>query len=117
MSDADRTILVTGATGRQGGAVVRHLLAKGWRPRALTRDPGGRPARALSSRDVEIVSGDLEDPSSLEKAARNVYGVYSVQDFWAVGARREIIQGKNLADAAANAGVHHFVYSSVGGVE
>ena len=117
MSDADRMVLVTGATGRQGGAVVRHLLAKGWRLRALTREPGSHPARALSSRGVEVVRGDLEDPSSLEKAARNVYGVYSVQDFWAVGARREIIQGKNLADAAGNAGVHHFVYSSVGGVE
>ena len=117
MADTDRTVLVTGATGRQGRAVVRHLLGIGWRLRALTPDPVGPPARTLSSRSVEVVRGDLEDPSSLEKAARNVYGVYSVQDFWAVGARREIIQGTNLADAARNTGVHHFVYSSVGGVE
>jgi uncharacterized protein YbjT (DUF2867 family) len=117
MADADRTVLVTGATGRQGGAVVRHLLAKGWRLRALTRDPSSPPAQSLSSRGVELAHGDLEDPASLEKAARGVYGVYSVQDFWSVGARREINQGKNLANAAKRAGVHHFVYSSVGGVE
>ena len=90
MVDTDRTILVTGATGRQGGAVVRHLLAKGWKLRALTRDPGGGPAQGLSSRGVEILRGDLEDPGSLVNAVRGVHGVYSVQDFWSVGARREI---------------------------
>ena len=117
MADGDRTILVTGATGRQGGAVVRHLLAKGWKVRALTRDPGKGPAQALASRGVEVVRGDQEDPTSLEGAVRGMHGVYSVQDFWSVGARREIKQGTNLADAAKNAGVHHFVYSSVGGAE
>src|SRR5260370_11777514 len=66
---------------------------------------------------MEGVKGDLEDPPSLGQAARGVYGVYSVQDFWAVGAKREVQQGKNLADAAKKAGVEHFVYSSVGGVE
>jgi len=64
-----------------------------------------------------VVRGDLEDPASLERAARGVYGVYSVQDFWAVGAKREVQQGKNIADAAMKAGVEHFVYSSVGGVD
>src|SRR5262249_21451389 len=48
---------------------------------------------------------------------RGVYGVYSVQDFWSVGAKREVLQGKNLADVANKAGVEHFVYSSVGGAE
>ena len=61
--------------------------------------------------------GDLEDVSSLQAAVRRVHGVYSVQDFWSVGAKREVVQGKNLADAAKNAGVEHFVYSSVGGAE
>ena len=61
--------------------------------------------------------GDLEDPASLEKAARGAYGVYSVQDFWAVGVKREVQQGKNLADAARQAGIEHFVYSSAGGAE
>jgi uncharacterized protein YbjT (DUF2867 family) len=63
------------------------------------------------------VQGDLEDPASLERAARGVYGIYSVQDFWSVGATREVLQGKNLADAAKKAAVEHFVYSSVGGAE
>lgn len=64
-----------------------------------------------------MVRGDLEDPASLEKVLQGVYGVYSVQDFWSVGARREVQQGKNPADAAKKVGVAHFVYSSVGGAE
>lgn len=117
MSNADKLILVTGATGRQGGAVIDHVLPKGWKLRALTRSPIGPGALALAARGVEIAAGDLEDPSSLEQAARGAYGIYSVQDFWAVGAKREVQQGKNLADAAKKTGVEHFVYSSVGGVE
>jgi uncharacterized protein YbjT (DUF2867 family) len=66
---------------------------------------------------VEVVQGDLDDPASVERAVRGVYGVYSVQDFWAVGAKREVQQGITLAQAARKAGVEHFVYSSVGGAE
>src|SRR5262252_1126787 len=117
VSNADKTILVTGTTGRQGGSVINHMLAKGWRLRALTRYPANAVAQQLANRGIEVVQGDLEDPASLEHAARGAYGVYSVQDFWAVGARREVQQGKNLAEAAKKAGVAHFVYSSVGGVE
>src|SRR5215467_13342125 len=117
MSHSDKMILVTGATGRQGGSVIDHMLPKGWRLRALTRSPSGRAAEQLAKRGVEIVPGDLEDPLSLQRATQGVYGVYSVQDFWAVGAKREIQQGQNMADAAQKAGVQHFVYSSVGGAE
>ena len=117
MNDADRIVLVTGATGRQGGAVVRHMLPKGWKLRALTRDPGSHAARALTQKGVEVVHGDLEDAASIARAAAGVYGIYSIQDFWAVGAKREVQQGKNVADAAKKAGVKHFVYSSVGGAE
>jgi uncharacterized protein YbjT (DUF2867 family) len=117
MVNADRTVLVTGATGRQGGAVVRHMLPKGWKLRALTRNPGSHASEELARQGVEVLQGDLEDPSSLERASRGAYGIYSVQDFWAVGAKREVQQGKNLADAAKKAGVQHFVYSSVGGAE
>lgn len=113
----DKAVLVTGATGRQGGAVVRHLLSKGWKLRALTRQCGSDAAQRLSHQGVELVQGDLEDPVSLERAAHGVYGIFSVQDFWAVGARREVQQGKNLAEAAKKVGVEHFVYSSVGGAE
>lgn len=117
MTNQDRIVLVAGATGRQGGAVVRHMLPKGWRLRALTRNPKSYPARQLAEKGVELVEGDMDDPASLERAARGVYGIYSVQDFWTVGARREVQQGKNLADVAKKAGVEHLVYSSVGGAE
>jgi uncharacterized protein YbjT (DUF2867 family) len=117
MNNSDKTVLVTGATGRQGGAVVRHMLPRGWKLRALVRRPESPAARALAQQGIEIAQGDLEDPPSLERAARGVHGVYSVQDFWAVGAKREVQQGKNMAEAARKAGVAHFVYSSVGGAE
>src|SRR5438445_6813488 len=117
MNNSDKTVLITGATGRQGGAVIRHMSPKGWKLRALARRPESAAARDLAQHGVEIVQGDLEDPASLERAARGAYGIYGVQDFWSVGAKREVQQGKNLADAAKKAGVKHFVYSSVGGAE
>ena len=113
---AGRTILVTGATGRQGAPVARSLLADGWRVRALTRNPGQDIARALEAAGAELVLGDLDDGRSLECAVSGVYGVYSVQNFWMHGFEREVAQGKRLADAGLKAGVEHFVYSSAGGV-
>lgn len=115
--NSDRTVLVTGATGRQGGAVVRHMRPKGWKLLALTRNPASYAAKQLAAQGVELVQGDLDDPGSLERAARGAYGIYSVQDFWTIGAKREVQQGKNLADIAKKVGVAHFVYSSVGGAE
>jgi len=117
MAGADKVALITGATGRQGGAVINHLLHKGWNLRALTRNPASSAAQELKNQGVDVVQGDLEDAASLARAVRGVYGVYSVQDFWSVGAKREVQQGKNIADAAKQAGVAHFVYSSVGGAE
>jgi len=117
MNHTDKTILITGATGRQGGAVIRHLLPKGWKLRALTRNPASVAAQELTRQGIEVIQGDLEKPASLERAVRGAYGIYSVQDFWAVGAKREVQQGTNLADAALKAQVSHFVYSSVGGAE
>ena len=117
MLQADKTVLVTGATGRQGGAVIRHMLPKGWKLRALTRNPDGHEAEALARRGIEVIGGDLEDPDSIARAAIGVYGIYSVQDFWAVGAKREVQQGKNVANAAKKADIRHFVYNSVGGAE
>jgi uncharacterized protein YbjT (DUF2867 family) len=117
MNSADNTILVCGATGRQGGAVLRHLGNARWRILALTRNPGGRVAAELAKSGVELVQGDMADVESLKRAMKGVYGVFSVQDFWAVGARREVEQGKNVANAAQAAGITHLVYSSVGGAE
>src|SRR5712692_1853940 len=117
MINANKTVLITGATGQQGGAVIRHMLAKGWHLRALTRNSRSEMALNLARQGVELAQGDLEDLASLEHAAHGVYGIYSVQNFWTVGAKREVQQGKSLADVAKKAGVAHFVYSSVGGAE
>jgi uncharacterized protein YbjT (DUF2867 family) len=110
-------VLVIGATGRQGGSVARHLLERHRTVRALTRDPSDPRAKRLEDQGVEIVTGDMEDPASLEGAMRGVSGVYSVQDYWSVGAVAEVRQGKNVAAAAAKIGVPQLVYSSVGGAE
>ena len=110
-----KIILVTGATGRQGGAVTRRLLARSWKVRALTRKPESDTAKTLLKGGVEVVRGDLGDPSSLLKASEGTYGIFSVQNYWEHGFDAEVGQGKALADAARKAGVQHFVYSSVGG--
>ncbi|NJP91016.1 NmrA/HSCARG family protein [Nonomuraea sp. FMUSA5-5] len=108
-----KTVLVTGATGNQGGATARHLLADGWHVRALVRDDTTPAAVALAGAGAELVRGDLDDRASIEAAARGAYGIYSVQS----ANPNEIAQGRNVADAAKAAGVRHLVYSSVGGVE
>ena len=117
MTNAEKTVLVTGATGRQGSGVIRHMLPKGWKLRALTFRADGNAVQNLTQLGVEVVKGNMEDPASLEAAMRGVSGVYSVQDFWSVGVKREVQQGKNVADVAKKAGVQHFVYSSAGGAE
>ena len=120
MSGAERSgrvILVTGATGRQGGATLRHLEGTGFALRALTRDPDKAGARALAARGVEVVRGDLDDRASLERATAGAWGVFSVQDPWLHGVAAEIRQGCTLADVAKAAGVGCFVYTSVGTAE
>jgi uncharacterized protein YbjT (DUF2867 family) len=112
----DKIIAVTGATGQQGGAVARKLLADGWKVRALTRDTDKPAAQELASLGAELVPGDLDNRAELDAAFQGAYGVFSVQNFWIpnVGFEGEISQGKNVADAAKAAGVQHLVYSSVG---
>ena len=112
----NKIIAVTGATGQQGGAVARKLLADGWKVRALTRDVSKPAAQALSQAGAELVAGDMDSRSELEAAFQGAYGVFSVQNYWlpTVGFDGEIRQGKNVADAAKAAGVQHLVYSSVG---
>ncbi|MEX0653686.1 MAG: NmrA/HSCARG family protein [Phycisphaeraceae bacterium] len=110
-------ILVTGATGHQGGAVTFHLLGRGYPVRALTRDPDKPAARELARQGVEVVQGNLNDADALAAALRDVQGVFSVQDFWEAGFDGEVQQGRQLADLAQAAGVEHFVYSSVGSAQ
>jgi uncharacterized protein YbjT (DUF2867 family) len=114
----NRLILVTGATGKQGGAVIRHLRAKGYPIRALTRNPDQSEARALTNdTGVEVARGDYEDKSSLLRALEDVYGVFSVQTPFPDGAEAEVRQGVALIDAAHNSGISHFIYSSVGSAD
>ncbi|MEH2182265.1 NmrA/HSCARG family protein [Nostoc sp.] len=113
----ERIILVTGATGHQGGAVARHLLQHGnFKVRAFVRDPNKPAAQALQQAGAELVQGDFGDRTSLDRALQDIYGVFSVQNFQD-GFDTEIRQGKAVADAASSVGIQHFVYSSVGSAE
>src|SRR5919108_5913239 len=105
MTSPLRTIAVCGATGRQGGAVVRSLLRRGWEVRALTRKPARARARSLQSLGAQIVLADMDEPKSLRAAFAGAAGVFSVQNGIASGFDREIAQGRNVADAARATGV------------
>jgi uncharacterized protein YbjT (DUF2867 family) len=113
MANADRLILVTGATGAQGGATAKALLEKGFRVRALVRNPQSGAARALAQRGVELVQGDWNDAASLLAAAQGAYGVFSVQRPDSDGSDSERRHGFALVNAAKEAGVSHFVHTSV----
>jgi uncharacterized protein YbjT (DUF2867 family) len=112
--ESGATIVVTGSTGRQGGAVTRSLLKHGWRVRAVTRNPRSQKAQALAGLGAEVVQADLEDRLSLEAAFRDAYGVYSVQNPMLSNLETEIKQGKMVADAAKAARIQHLVYGSAG---
>ena len=109
----DTIILVTGATGTQGGAVARELLNRGYAVRGLTRNPESDRAKAMSQIGVEMVQGDFDDAVSLAVAMDGAYGVFAVTDFWEHGYDREIQHGRQLVDAATAADVEHFVFTSV----
>jgi uncharacterized protein YbjT (DUF2867 family) len=110
----DRTILITGVTGNQGGAVANALKGTGFHLRGLTRKPEGDRAAALARHDVDLVKGDLDDETTLRRALAGAWGVFSVQNTLEAGVEREEAQGKRLATLAREAGVEHFVYTSVG---
>lgn len=117
MEKKDKTILVTGSTGQQGGAVARHLLKDGWKVRAFVRDEKKESAIELEKSGAELFKGDMNDSESLDKAMDGIYGVFSIQNFWEHGYDGELNHGKALADAAKKANVQHFLQSSVGGAE
>jgi uncharacterized protein YbjT (DUF2867 family) len=109
-----KIVLVSGATGQQGGAIARELLAGGWTVRAMTRKPESAAAQALAAAGAEIVQADLDDEASLERALRGAWGTVAVQNTWEAGVEREEEQGKRFAHVARAAGVEHYVYQSVG---
>ncbi|MEU7186012.1 NmrA family NAD(P)-binding protein [Streptomyces sp. NPDC045369] len=119
MSPHSAPVLVIGATGRQGGATARALLAEGVPVRALVRDPTADRAKAVEAIGVELVTGDLHDRDSVIRAAEGARAVFSVQmpgitsegfDF-----EGEVAQGVNLIEGAKAAGVPQFVHTSVSG--
>ncbi|WP_353940253.1 NmrA family NAD(P)-binding protein [Streptomyces sp. HUAS MG91] len=113
-------VLVTGATGRQGGATARALLAAGTPVRALVRTPGSEAARAVEELGAELVKADLSDRDSLDAALDGVRAVFSVQmppmTETSVDFAGELAQATHLIDAARAAGVRQFVQSSTSGV-
>ncbi|MBI3891710.1 MAG: NmrA/HSCARG family protein [Candidatus Wallbacteria bacterium] len=111
--NSTRTVLVTGATGKQGGAVARGLIGKGFKVRVLARKAASPAAQALAALGAEVVEGDLDHAASVEKALAGVWGVFSVQGLES-GIEREEPQGRLLAKLAREKGAQHFVYSSVG---
>ncbi|XKK39310.1 NmrA family NAD(P)-binding protein [Nocardiopsis sp. ARC36] len=119
MSTDSAPVLVTGATGRQGGATARALLAAGVPVRALVRDPATDRARAVEALGAALVTGDLRDRDSVAGAAEGARAVFSVQlpemrgdsvDF-----EGEVAQAANLIAGALAAGVPQFVHTSVSG--
>ncbi|HEX5004387.1 MAG TPA: NmrA/HSCARG family protein [Gemmatimonadales bacterium] len=113
MTKAKR-ILITGATGQQGGATAATLAGGAFDLVAMTRKPDSPAAQALRKRGLTVVRGDLDDAASLTQALAGAWGVFAVQNTWEAGVEKEEEQGKRLAQLARAAGVEHFVYSSVG---
>lgn len=118
MSTDKKTIVICGATGKQGGAVLNSLLAsQQWRLVALTRNPDGKQAQAIKSRGVAVRRADLEDKASLIQAFAGAYAVYGVTTPLTpkgkIDTQMEWRQGRNIADACVENNVQHLVLSTV----
>jgi uncharacterized protein YbjT (DUF2867 family) len=112
-----RTYLVTGATGKQGGALARQLLSRGHRVRIYTRNPGSPAARLLQTLGADIYPGSFEESAPLERAMRGCDGGFAMATFAEAGADGEVRHGKALVDAARRVGLGHLVYSSMAGAD
>lgn len=114
---ADKIIAVVGATGSQGGGLVRRILANpesGFKARALTRNPNSDKAKALADAGAEVVAADVDSLSALEDAFAGAYGAYCVTFFWDhFSPDREKAQAKAMADAARSKGLKHVVWSTL----
>jgi uncharacterized protein YbjT (DUF2867 family) len=113
----NRIIAVFGATGAQGGGLVRAALsdkAGGFRVRAITRNPGADKARALASLGAEVVAADADDAASIAKALEGAHAAYFVTNFWEhFSPEKESAHARNMAEAAKQAGVKHAVWSTL----
>jgi uncharacterized protein YbjT (DUF2867 family) len=112
-----KIIAVMGATGAQGGGLVRAIQADGggpFRARAITRDAGSDKAKAVAGVGAEVVSADVDDVASLKKALAGAHGVYCVTFFWEhFSPEKEMAQAKNMAQAAREASVAHAIWSTL----
>jgi uncharacterized protein YbjT (DUF2867 family) len=114
---SSKVILVTGATGNQGTAVIKALQETDFQIRALVRDPKSSKAASLRAQGIELAVGDLDDSASLVRAMREAWGVFSVVNFTKGGVDKAAKRSMRIADAAKKADIKHFVFSSVGGAE
>ncbi len=117
MSTPKKILAVLGATGAQGGGLVRAILADpagGFAVRAITRDPSSNAAQELRRLGAEVVAGDVDDEKSLERAFAGAHGVYAVTFFWAhMQPEREVDEARKIAQAAKAASVKHLVWSTL----
>jgi uncharacterized protein YbjT (DUF2867 family) len=112
-----KIIAVVGATGAQGGGLVRAILADKngpFRPRALTRDVNSPKAKALAAAGAELATADLDDPATLRRAFEGVHGAYCVTFFWHhFSPEKELAHAASMAEAAKQAGVAHVIWSTL----
>ena len=116
MSDK-KIIAVVGATGAQGGGLVRAIVEDKSGPfvaRAITRNAGSEKAKELAALGVEVVTGDADDEKSMVNAFRGAYGAFCVTNFWEhMSPEREIAQATAMAKAAKAAGIQHAIWSTL----
>jgi uncharacterized protein YbjT (DUF2867 family) len=111
-----KIIAVVGATGAQGGGLVRAIQREGgeFTARAVVRDVASEKAKALAALGAEVVAGDVDDVESLKRAFAGAYGTYCVTFYWAhLSPEREGVQAKNLAVASKHAGAQHVIWSTL----
>jgi uncharacterized protein YbjT (DUF2867 family) len=112
-----KIIAVIGATGAQGGGMVRAIQADksgSFAARAITRNPNAEKAQALRAAGVEVVGADIDKPETLGKAFAGAYGAFCVTNFWEhFSAEREVTQARNMAQAAKTAGLQHVIWSTL----
>jgi uncharacterized protein YbjT (DUF2867 family) len=112
-----KIIAVVGATGAQGGGLVRAIqndASGGFTARALTRDVHSDKARALAQLGAEVVAADVDDPESLRKAFQGAYGAFCVTFYWAhFSPEKELAESTSMAQAAKQSGLEHVIWSTL----
>lgn len=114
-----KLLTVFGATGNQGGSVIRSVLrhpatSTAFKVRGITRDPAKLASQKLADKGVEMVKGDLLDKDSLRSALKGSHSVYLVTNYWeSLSLDTEVTQGKNVADVCKEIGVKHLIWSNL----